>query len=76
MQGAARLVPWRSDCLVQAMAAQRWLRREGRQTQLVIGVHKDPAGRFEAHAWLRCGMVTVTGGDVARFTPLLVPAEH
>ena len=72
---AARLVPWRSDCLVQAMAAQRWLGRERRPTQLVIGVHKDGAGRFEAHAWLRCGTVTVTGGDVARFTPLLVPGE-
>jgi hypothetical protein len=75
VQTAARLVPWRSDCLVQAIAAQRWLGRERRPTQLVIGVHKDAAGRFEAHAWLRCGSVTVTGGDVARFTPLLVPVE-
>jgi hypothetical protein len=75
VQAAARRVPWRSDCLVQAIAAQRWLARERRPTQLVIGVHKDAAGRFEAHAWLRCGTVTVTGGDIARFTPLLEPAE-
>jgi hypothetical protein len=75
VQAAARRVPWRSDCLVQAIAAQRWLARARRPTQLVIGVHKDAAGRFEAHAWLRCGTVTVTGGDVARFTPLLVPGE-
>lgn len=76
VQAAAGRVPWRSDCLVQAIAAQRWLARERRPTQLVIGVHKDAAGRFEAHAWLRCGSVTVTGGDVARFTPLLVPSEE
>ncbi len=76
MAAAARLVPWRADCLVQAMAAQRWLGGERRATELVIGVHKAAGGRLEAHAWLRCGAVTVTGGDVARFTPLLVPGGH
>jgi hypothetical protein len=34
----ARLVPWRSDCLVQATAAQCWLRQKGVPTHLHIGV--------------------------------------
>jgi hypothetical protein len=73
---AAGVVPWRSDCLVQAIAARRWLERERQPTHVQIGVHRSPDGRFEAHAWLRSGAITVTGGNVDRFTPLLDPAEH
>jgi hypothetical protein len=73
---AARVVPWRADCLVQAIAARRWLERERQPADVHIGVHKAPDGRFEAHAWLRSGGVTVTGGNVDRFTPLLAPAER
>ncbi|NCO87092.1 MAG: lasso peptide biosynthesis B2 protein [Rhodobacterales bacterium] len=70
---AARL-PWRADCWVQALAAQRWLHRHGVATDLFIGVRRDRAPGFEAHAWLRCGHATVTGGDFSGFVPLVTPA--
>ncbi len=70
---AARL-PWRADCWVQALAAQRWLRRHGVASELYIGVRRDRAPGFEAHAWLRCGDATVTGGDFSGFVPLVTPA--
>ncbi len=66
---AVRL-PWRADCLVQALAAERWLRRSGIAATLVIGVDKDGAAALDAHAWLQAGDRIVTGGDVARFAPL------
>ena len=69
---AARL-PWRADCLVQALAAQRWLGREGIATTLTLGVPKDKSAIFEAHAWLTAGERIVTGGDVSGYVPLARP---
>ena len=66
---AAR-VPWRADCLVQALAAQHWLWRKGIPTTLHVGVHKEIPAEFEAHAWLMQGGTIITGGDIKRFTPL------
>lgn len=66
---AARL-PWRADCVVQAMAAQRWLGCAGIETRLVLGVPKEKLPDFEAHAWLTAGDRVVTGGDVSGYTPL------
>ena len=60
-------VPWRSDCLIQALAAQRWLARAGIAAPIDIGVRN--AGAFEAHAWLVVGGKIVTGGDISGFTP-------
>ena len=69
---AARL-PWRADCLVQAMAAQRWLSRARIATSLTLGVPKDKGPMFEAHAWLSAGSRIVTGGDVSDYIPLARP---
>lgn len=68
---AARHVPWRSDCLVQAIAADRRLRRRRLKPDFFLGVAKDEAGSFRAHAWQRCGGVTVTGGWSDEFSVLL-----
>lgn len=65
---AARVVPWRSDCMVQALAARSWLAGQGLETRLVLGVPKQRGARFEAHAWLVCGDLTVTGGNVTGYT--------
>ena len=73
---AAARVPWRSDCLPQAMAADRWLRRYGMRPQFFVGVAKDVHGRLEAHAWLRCDNVTVTGGDGRKFTAFIEPISQ
>lgn len=69
--GMAGLVPWRSDCLVQALAAQRLLGRLGVPSEIVIGVRNAPDEGFSPHAWLRCGDRIVTGGDVKGYDVLL-----
>lgn len=67
---AAR-VPWRADCLVQAMAAQRWLEKKGIAATIAIGVDRSQSAGFEAHAWLSYGDTVVTGGETSRFTVML-----
>lgn len=67
----ARRLPWRADCLVQAMAGQVMLSRRGLASEILVGTAKHPDGTFEAHAWLTCGGPVVLGGDVVRFVPLL-----
>lgn len=62
-------VPWRSDCLVQALAARRWLARGGIGSNIRIGVRNEGQG-FEAHAWLKVGDRIVTGGDVSAYAEL------
>lgn len=69
---AARL-PWRADCLVQAIAAERWLGRHGIATTLTLGVPRDRPAVFEAHAWLSAGSRIVTGGDISGYVPLVRP---
>jgi len=65
---AARL-PWRADCLVQALAARRWLGRHGVATTLTCGVPRDKPADFEAHAWLTAGTRIVTGGEIRGYVP-------
>ena len=43
---AAR-VPWRADCLLRVMAANRWLRRRRARPEFFLGVTKDATGRIE-----------------------------
>jgi hypothetical protein len=66
----SRLIPGAS-CLTQALAAQILLRRRGYVTELRLGVGRDAAGRFAAHAWLeRDGRIVIGAAPVAQFTPL------
>jgi Transglutaminase-like superfamily len=69
---AAR-VPWRSDCLVQALAGQQWLAREGIASEIVVGTAKHADGSFLSHAWLRHDSRIVLGGDISLYSPLLTP---
>ncbi len=63
----ARRLPWRSDCLIQAMAAQRWLSRSGIASSIRLGTRTTPAKGFEAHAWLIVGERVVIGSDIEGF---------
>jgi len=59
--------PWTSNCFPQALAAKYWLQRRRIPTTLYLGValNKGEAEirlEMEAHAWLRCGPLFVTGG--------------
>ncbi len=57
-------------CLPQAIAGYCLLRRAGRAPTVTLGV--AVAGhQLDAHAWLECDGVTVTGGDIDhRYAPL------
>ena len=64
-------VPWRADCLVQALAAQNWLGGHGVMTAVVIGVRTGAPSNLEAHAWLMAGDRVVTGGEVDAYQVIL-----
>ena len=50
VRAVARLTPWESACLVQAMAAKRMLRRRGIPSTLYLGLARDESRELEAHA--------------------------
>ena len=64
-------LPWRSDCLIQAIAGQNWLLTIGAQSEIQIGVDNPEDGQFGAHAWLLHDGQIVTGGDISRYDLLL-----
>lgn len=75
----ARIAPrtlWESNCFPQALAAKFWLKRRGIPSTLYLGVALNKADvaapdapGMEAHAWLRCGPLVVTGARGSeRFT--------
>ncbi|MCK6580854.1 MAG: lasso peptide biosynthesis B2 protein [Anaerolineae bacterium] len=63
-------VPFRSDCLPQALAARVMLGRRGLPVTVVFGAAlRDEA--LKAHAWARCGGVILTGNAARRgFAPV------
>lgn len=60
---ASRHTPWKSECLVQALAAQIVLRIFKIPNTLYLGISKDEYDKLIAHAWIRCGGMIVTGGS-------------
>jgi len=71
LHAAGRYFP-SATCLPHALAAQVLLARFGLPADVKIGVARNAAGRFEAHAWVESGAEKVTGHlpDLARYTPL------
>jgi hypothetical protein len=70
---ASRYVP-RATCLVQALAAQILLGRNGRDGQVHIGVALDEKQGFRAHAWVESGGEVLIGGseELDGYAPMLV----
>ena len=62
IRAAADAVPWRADCLIQSMAADRWLRRHGIVPAFKLGIKADDTGALLGHAWLEVDGKVVTGG--------------
>jgi len=62
---AAGHLPWRSTCLVQAIAGRWMLRRRSIPSTLCIGVGRGAITRLEAHAWLRSRNFVLTGAASA-----------
>lgn len=54
--------PLRTACLGQALAARRLLQRRGIASTLTLGLRRRDDGGLGAHAWVRVGGHTVTGG--------------
>ncbi len=69
--------PWQSKCLVQAMAAKRMLQSRQIVSTLYLGVTRSKSQQLEAHAWLRCGSMYLTGGQGDKqFTVVATFAEE
>jgi hypothetical protein len=66
VQAMGARVPWRSDCLVQALAAQHWLASRGIGSTIHLGVRSSETP-IDAHAWLKVGDRVLIGGDVAGY---------
>lgn len=66
-----RRLPWRSDCLVQALAAQSWLADLGVASEIRVGVEVPQQGGFAAHAWLVSGGQIITGGNVEPYAVMI-----
>jgi len=76
VSAVARRTPWKSACLVQAIAAKAMLRRRGIASTLYLGLARDDNQTLQAHAWLSCGADMITGGDPSRFTTMSSFAEQ
>ena len=64
--------PWKSECLVRAIAAQKMLQRRGIGSILHIGVNKVSLSEFQAHAWLESYDMKVTGYEEAEHSQELL----
>lgn len=63
IEGLSRRLPWRSTCLVQALAGNRMLTRRGIPAVIHLGISKHPEnGKLGAHAWLSAGETVLLGG--------------
>ena len=72
VQAAARRIPGAS-CLTQAISLQYLMTLAGHDAEVHIGVAKDAARGFQAHAWVEHGGAILLGddGDLGRYAPML-----
>lgn len=63
LQAIGRRTPWTSTCLMQALAAQRMLRRRNIPATVYLAMlaGRQAGNPLLAHAWVRCGDRVVTG---------------
>ena len=81
---AANLLPWKSQCLSQSIAAFVMLRRRGIPAVMFVGVKSLEDSSLHAHAWVHTGhavtdeksenstftaLVSVEGGTAHRWSP-------
>jgi hypothetical protein len=55
-----KVIPWRSKCFAEAIAAKKMLKKKNIQSTLYLGVNKKEE-KMTAHAWLRSGSIWITG---------------
>lgn len=68
---ASRLVPG-TKCLAQSLALHRLLQQAGHTAIIRIGVAKDRANGFQAHAWVEhpAGPLLNTPAELEQYAPL------
>jgi len=76
LKNASAVVLWRSDCLVQAIAADHLLRRRGLQPSFYLGVQVGSETDFSAHCWLDCCGDPVVGKTQETFSVLVPPSPE
>lgn len=54
-------LPLKRKCFVRSLTARKILMKKGINSTLYMGVGLED-GKMIAHAWLRCGLLFVTGG--------------
>lgn len=64
MEAMFRRLQWKDSCLIRALTAKKLLNRAGERCTLYMGVAKEGSNAMVAHAWLRCGKLYVTGGEL------------
>lgn len=64
----SNFTPWESKCLVRSFTAHIILKLFKIPSTLYFGMAKADSNQLLAHAWLRCGNLTITGaGERKRF---------
>jgi len=71
LQTSAAILPFRTDCMVRAIAADRLLRQNALQPEFHLQAGKDPKGIFGAHIWVSCRGIAIGSEPDATFTTLL-----
>lgn len=66
-----RRMPFRADCVVQVLAAERIVLGWGLAPQFFLGVERPGDNGFAAHVWLKVGDQVVTGGAVDGYTVMI-----
>lgn len=64
LRAVADGLPWEPRCLERAVAGHLMLRRRGLSCTLYLGVNLEE-GSLQAHAWLRCGSLAMSGQSEA-----------
>lgn len=65
INGLASRTPWKSTCLVKALAISKMFSKRHIPHSIHFGMKKDDSGKFEAHAWVTVGGRVVVGGENA-----------
>ena len=63
MESMFHRLRWKDSCLIRALTAKKLLNGLGHPCTLYMGVRKLEGRGMDAHAWLRCGKLIVTGGE-------------
>ena len=70
MTMAVAKLPWRTDCLIQCLAAKWLLRRKNIASQFFLGINKVTKCEIAEHAWLKIGNISIPADRYAHMNVL------